>query len=268
VIVGDPTQLHQVLVNLCLNARDAMPNGGTLSLHAENVELDAQYAGLNPEASPGPHIFLQVEDNGVGMAPEILEKIFDPFFTTKEVGKGTGLGLSTSAAIVKSHGGFIHAYSEPGKGSKFKIYLPAKIGPPSETTAVQMAELPRGNGELILVIDDEASARQITSQTLEAFGYRVVVASDGADALAIYANQRNEIAVVLTDMMMPVMDGAATIRVLRRMNPELPIIAASGLSANGYVARATSLGVKHFLPKPFTAEALLKVLREILTKAA
>ncbi len=264
-VLGDPTQLHQVLLNLCVNARDAMPHGGTLLLSAENVTIDPQYAGLNPEARPGGYVFLQVEDSGTGMMPEIIEKIFDPFFTTKGVGQGTGLGLSTSLAIVKSHGGFIRVYSELGKGTKFKVYLPAHTAQAGGAPVVAPAEMPRGHGELILVVDDEASVRQITEQTLEAFGYRVVLAGDGAEAVAVYASRGAEIAVVLTDMMMPVMDGPATIQVLRRMNPKLPIIAASGLSANGHVANAASLGVKHFLPKPYTAETLLKVLKQILS---
>ncbi|MEP6670479.1 MAG: ATP-binding protein [Chthoniobacter sp.] len=141
-VVGDPTQLHQVLLNLCVNARDAMPNGGRLSLAAENVAIDAHYAGLTGEAKPGPYVLLQVEDNGTGIAPEIVEKIFDPFFTTKEIGKGTGLGLSTTLAIVKSHAGFIQVSSEPGSGTKFKIYLPADTGASLEAGPAVKTELP------------------------------------------------------------------------------------------------------------------------------
>ena len=266
-LVGDPTQLHQVLLNLCINARDAMPRGGTLSLSAENKLLDAHYAGLEANARPGPHVMLQIEDSGTGIPPEILDKIFDPFFTTKEPGKGTGLGLSTSLAIVKSHGGFIRVYSEPGRGTRFRIYLPA-TDRQSAAEAVAAPELPRGHGELVLVVDDEASVRQITRQTLEAFGYRVLLASDGAEAVAIYAAERERVAVVLTDMMMPVMDGPATIQVLLRMNPKVRIIAASGLNANGRVAKAANAGARHFLPKPYTAEALLTALRNVLRETA
>jgi PAS domain S-box-containing protein len=264
-ILGDPTQLHQVLLNLCVNARDAMPNGGTLTIAAENVHLDEHYAAMSPEAHPGAYSVLQITDTGTGMPPAIIEKIFDPFFTTKEIGKGTGLGLSTSLAIVKSHGGFIRVYSEPGKGTTFKAYFPGQTEFSAETEAEIAAELPRGNGELILIVDDEANVRQITRQTLEAFGYRVVTASDGAEAVAIVARPDMEISVVLTDMMMPVMDGPATIQVLLRLKPNLPIIAASGLSADGRVTQAASLGVKHFLSKPYSADALLQVLREILS---
>jgi two-component system cell cycle sensor histidine kinase/response regulator CckA len=267
-VLGDATQLHQVLLNLCVNARDAMPNGGKLFIGAENLILDAHYAGLNREAHPGNYIVLQVEDSGTGMSPEIIEKIFDPFVTTKEVGKGTGLGLSTSTAIVKSHGGFVRVYSEPGKGTTFKVYLPANADHLSADPVGRVVELPRGHGELILVVDDEPSVRLVTQQTLEAFGYRVLLAADGAEAVATYATRGAEIAVTLTDMRMPVMDGPATIQVLRKLNPKLPIIAASGLSAHDYAAKLASLGVQHFLPKPYTAETLLKALRVILEEKA
>jgi len=264
-VVGDPTQLQQVLVNLCVNARDAMPTGGRLIITGENVTLDANDEALHVEAKAGPYVLVRVEDCGIGIAPEDLERIFDPFFTTKEVGKGTGLGLSTSLAIVESHGGFVRVYSEPGNGSKFNVYLPAHTGF-SDDEQDRAVELPRGHGELVLVVDDEPSIRQITQKTLEAFGYRVLVATDGADAVAIYARRTDEIAVVLTDMMMPVMDGAATIRVLRKLNPAVRVIAASGLVNNGHGAVA-GLEIRHFLPKPYAADALLTVLKLCLDEA-
>jgi len=263
-VTGDPTQLHQVLLNLCVNARDAMPTGGLLTISAQNLVLDAHYAALEIEASPGPYVFIQIEDTGSGMPPDLIEKIFDPFFTTKEIGKGTGLGLSTSLAIVKNHDGFLRVYSEMGKGTRFKLYFPAQTQTSVAPAEEETPELPRGSGELILVVDDEASVRQITQQTLEAFGYRVVLASDGAEAVATYASRRKDIAAVLTDMMMPVMDGPTTIQVLQRMNPDVAVIAASGLAANAHIAHASRMGVKHFLPKPYTAETLLKVLKDIL----
>jgi PAS domain S-box-containing protein len=263
-IVGDPTQLHQVLLNLCVNARDAMPEGGTLAMSAENIRLDEHSVGLGPNATPGPHVCIAVEDSGTGMLPEVVERIFDPFFTTKEVGKGTGLGLSTSLGIVRSHGGFIRVYSEPGKGTTFRVFFPAQTGVQTAPEVAAVALLPRGNGELIMVVDDEASIRQITRQTLDAFGYRVVTAADSAEAITIYAERHHEIALVLTDMMMPVMDGAALIHVLRRMNPKLRVVAASGLDASGVVAKAANSGVKHFLPKPYPAEILLTTLADAL----
>ena len=226
--------------------------------------LDEHYAGMNEEAKPGPHIIIAVEDTGTGMPPEVIDRIFEPFFTTKELGKGTGLGLSTTLAIVKSHGGFVRVYSEVGMGTTFRVYLPAQTTRSSRDADLAQPELPRGNGELVLVVDDEAAVRQITRQTLEAFGYRVLLASDGAEAAAIFASRKQDIAVVLTDMMMPLMDGPMTIQVLIRIDPQVRIIAASGLNSNGMVAKAASAGVRHFLPKPYTAETLLKVLKQVL----
>lgn len=264
IVLGDPTQLHQALLNLCVNARDAMPTGGILTISAQNLLLDAHFAAMNSEARPGPYVQIQVQDTGMGMSPEVIKQIFDPFFTTQEIGKGTGLGLSATLGIVKSHGGFIQVYSEPERGTSFRIYLPAQIEASGNGEAILSQELPRGQGELILVVDDEPVVRQITKQTLEAFGYRVLLANNGAEALSVYSVQGAEIHLVLTDMMMPVMDGPAMIEVLRKINPEVRIIGASGLAVESQVARATSLGVKEFLPKPYTAETLLKALKKVL----
>jgi CheY-like chemotaxis protein len=264
-ILGDPTQVHQILLNLCVNARDAMPNGGSLTVGVENCVLDDQYAAMNIQAKPGRYVIISVTDSGTGMPPGIVDKIFEPFFTTKELNKGTGLGLSTVMAIVKSHDGIINVYSEPGKGTTFKVYLPAMEHLPKRgRNSRKPASLPRGNGEMILVVDDEASILTITGQTLQAFGYQVLTATDGAHAVAVYAKHEKEIAVVLTDMMMPIMDGPAMIHALMRMNPAVKIIAASGLNANGNVAKVSGAGVKHFLTKPYTAATLLKTMRAIL----
>lgn len=264
VVDGDSTQLHQVLLNLCVNARDAMPEGGTLTLAASNQTLDSSFVGLNLGAKVGPYVVIQVEDSGGGMTQEVMNRIFEPFFTTKDLGKGTGLGLSTTQAIIKSHGGFIRVYSEMGRGSKFWVYLPAREEAATHTTDLVQTDLPQGRGELVLVVDDEENVRQIAQHTLETFGYRVLLASDGAEATALYVTHQDEISVVLTDMMMPVMDGAATIKELMRLNPQVRIIAASGLSANGMVAKAAAAGVRHFLPKPYTTSTLLKALHDIL----
>ena len=267
-IVGDPTQVHQVLLNLCVNARDAMPNGGDLTIGVENCALDKQYAAMNLQGKPGNYVNISVTDSGTGMKPEVLDKIFEPFFTTKPIDKGTGLGLSTAMAIVKSHDGLINAYSELGKGTTFKIYLPAiHLSAEARQEHAQETSLPRGNGETVLVIDDEASILTITSQTLQAFGYGVLTAADGAEALAIYAQRKDEIAVVLTDMMMPILDGLGTIRALLRINPQIKIVAASGLNAKSGVAEATGGSVKHVLTKPYTAGTLLKTVRAVLDGA-
>lgn len=264
-ILGDPTQVHQILLNLCVNARDAMPNGGSLTVLAENCLLDEQYAAMNIQAKAGRYVNISVTDSGTGMSPGLQERIFEPFFTTKELNKGTGLGLSTVLAIVKSHDGIINVYSEPGKGTTFKIYLPAMENScEAQAKLTQETILPRGKGETVLVVDDEASILVITKQTLEAFGYRVLTATDGADAVAVYAQHQDQITVVLTDMAMPVMDGAATIYALKRMNPSVKIISASGLNTNDGTSKVAGAGVKHVLMKPYTAGALLKTIRAIL----
>jgi PAS domain S-box-containing protein len=264
-ILGDPTQIHQILLNLSVNARDAMPHGGTLSVSVENSVLDEQYAAMNLQAKAGRYVKIIVTDSGTGIPPALLEKIFEPFFTTKNLNKGTGLGLSTVMAIVKSHEGIINVYSEPGKGTTFNVYLPAmEASMESRAGQSEEATLPRGKGETVLVVDDEASILTITGQTLQAFGYKVLTATDGAAAVAVYAQHRDNIDVVLTDMMMPVMDGPATIHALMRINPGVKVIAASGLTANGSVVRMSGDGVKHFLTKPYTAGTLLKTIRTIL----
>jgi PAS domain S-box-containing protein len=265
-ILCDPTQVHQVLLNLCVNARDAMPNGGGLTVDVANCEFDEQYAVMNLQAKPGRYVNISVTDSGMGIPPAILDKIFEPFFTTKELNKGTGLGLSTVQAIVKSHGGIVNVYSEPGKGTTFKVYLPAVENSSGGQSPTQKITLPRGNGETILLVDDEASILTITGQTLQAFGYRVLTATNGAEAVALYAQHRQEIAVVLTDMMMPFMDGPTTIYAMLKINPDIKIVAASGLAATGGTTKAPAPSVKHFLTKPYTAEALLEVLRQILTE--
>jgi CheY-like chemotaxis protein len=267
-ILGDPTQVHQILLNLCVNARDAMSNGGSLTVGVENCVLDQQYAAMNIDAKAGNYIIISVTDSGTGIPQDHLDKIFEPFFTTKELNKGTGLGLSAVMAIAKSHGGFVNVYSELGKGTTFKVYLPAMEGSSeARKKSSEKISLPRGKGETILVVDDEASILIVTSQTLEAFGYRVVTAGDGAEALAIYVQHKDEISAVLTDMMMPIMDGAATIQALMRINPAVKIIAASGLAANSGAVKESDGRVKHFLTKPYTAETLLIAMRAILDEA-
>ena len=264
-ILGDPTQIHQILLNLCVNARDAMPDGGSLIINVQNAVLDEHYATMNIHAKAGRYVNITVTDTGTGMPPGVVDKIFEPFFTTKEFNKGTGLGLSTVMAIVKSHEGHVSVYSEPGKGTAFNIYLPAmEISTEAREEVSKESVLPRGNGETILVIDDESSILTISSQTLQAFGYRVLTAMDGADGVAVYAEHKNKIAVVITDMMMPIMDGPNTIRAIMRINPNVKIIAASGLNANGSVAKISGSGVKHILTKPYTAGTLLRVMRTIL----
>jgi PAS domain S-box-containing protein len=263
---ADPTQLHQVLINLCVNARDAMPGGGNIIIRASNAAIDAHYAAMNIEAQAGKHVCIEVEDTGTGMSRETIDSIFDPFYTTKEIGAGTGLGLSTALAIVKGHGGFIRVYSDPGAGSRFRIYLPAADTDAPTSVLETNSILPRGDGEIVLVVDDEPSIRHITRQTLEAFGYSVLVAADGAEAVSTFVEYREHIAVVLTDMMMPIMDGPSLIKILRRLDPAVRIIGASGIASNDQIARSLQAGVKHFLSKPYTAKTLLLTVHAILTE--
>jgi PAS domain S-box-containing protein len=263
-ISADPTQINQVLMNVSINARDAMPTGGTLKLVAKNVTIDENYARMNIDAKPGNFIMLTVSDTGTGMSQDVTQRIFDPFFTTKEIGKGTGLGLSTTLTIVKSHGGFMNVYSELQKGSRFSIYFPTANAEPRGATIPVVTKLPGGNGELILVVDDEENIRQITEATLQRFGYRVALANDGTEALAVYAQRGSEIEAVVTDMAMPYMDGTALVRALKKINPKVKIIAMSGLMSAGQTAELRSQNVNAFLTKPFTAESLLTELKKIV----
>ncbi len=263
-IIGDPTQVQQVLLNLCVNARDAMPNGGTLAIEAKNCLVDEHYVAMNPQAQPGMYVAISVTDGGAGIPEDIIDKIFEPFFTTKDVGKGTGLGLSSVQAIVKSHGGFMNVISEPNHGTTFRIYLPAQEMPLGSYEQAPEAALPRGSGETILVVDDESSIISITRQTLEAFGYHMITARNGAEAVAIYAQKMDKIAVILTDLSMPVMDGRATIYALLNINPKARIIAMSGMDESKSVIMASNAGIKHFISKPYTAATLLKTLKSVV----
>ena len=266
-ILGDPTQLQQVLMNLCVNAQDAMPNGGTLSIVAENLWIDEPYTKFNIDAKVGSYIVITVSDTGIGIPEETLERIFEPFFTTKAIDKGTGLGLSTVIGIVKSYGGFITVHSQVGKGTQFKIYLPALENTEIQVPQNRTHELPPGNGELILVADDETSIREIIKTLLEAFKYRVLVANDGIEAIALYAQHKEEISVVLLDLMMPSLDGSTTIRTLHRMNPQVKIIASSGLMSNHEIIQTLDNNVKAFLQKPYTSDDLLKKLQLVLNES-
>ncbi len=265
-ISGDATQLHQVLMNLCVNARDAMPDGGILRISAENFFIDENYVRMNTEAKVGSYVIIAASDTGIGIPPEILDRIFEPFFTTKEFGKGTGLGLSTVLTIVKSHGGFINVDSEIGKGTTFRVYLPAiKTEKEMQNVEEQQLELPIGHGELVLVAEDEDSVREVTVSTLKDYGYKVLTANDGADAVALYAQNKDKIKVVLMDMMMPVMDGYASIKAIRKINPQVKVIVVSGLAEKDKLVKIESTRAQAILPKPYTAEKLLKTIHEVLS---
>jgi PAS domain S-box-containing protein len=259
LINADATQIHQVLMNLVVNARDAMSDGGEISVVIENIVINETYAKLHLQPSIGSYVVITIGDTGVGMSSEMLDRIFDPFFTTKET--GTGLGLSTVVGIVKAHGGAINVYSEVGRGSCFKIYLPAVDTPEAEAQLL-VKELYDGQKKMILVVDDEISIREITKESLQAYNYYVMEASDGIEAIALYAKYHEEIDVVLIDMMMPNLDTPSTIRALRRINPLVKVVAMSGLATNQEVVKNS--GVSDFLTKPFTTEDMLQTLEDIL----
>jgi len=264
IVSGDPTQLHQVLMNLCVNARDVMPSSGRLSISAENVFIDENYARMNIGAKVGPHVVITVSDTGTGIPSKIMDRIFEPFFTTKEPGKGTGLGLSMAFGIVKGHGGFIHVYSEVRRGTRLRVYLPAIETVEVKKVEEKKTELPMGHGELILVVDDENSIPEVTKATLETYGYRVITANDGAEAVALYMQNREEIRVVLMDMAMPIMDGPASIRALYKIDPQVKVIAVSGLKESDKPQGVTGRDVCTFLLKPYAAETLLVTLQKVL----
>ncbi|MFW9257967.1 PAS domain S-box protein [Nostoc sp. CALU 546] len=260
MVQADPTQLEQVFMNLAVNARDAMPNDGMLTINAENRMLDETNARMRLDAKAGGYIVVTVSDTGTGIPPEFLERIFDPFFTTKEVGKGTGLGLSTVLGIVKNHGGFVEVSTQVGKGTQFQVFLPRGEGTATET--ITKVELPEGNGELILVVDDEDLVKQTNQETLEDYNYKTLVANDGIEAIALYAQYKERISAVLLDMSMPNMDGLTTISILRSLNPNIKIIATSGLPANEQ--KAIAVGAEKFLSKPYTATDLLTTLSAVI----
>ncbi len=263
-ISGDPTQLHQVFMNLCVNARDAISSSGRLSISAENIFMDEEGTRTNIDANIGPYVVITVSDTGTGIPPEIMGRIFEPFFTTKEPGKGTGLGLSAAFGIVKGHGGFINVHSDIGKGTQFKVYLPAIETNEGRRSEAREPEPPSGRGESILVVDDEASLREVMKVILERNGYRVITASDGAEAIASYVQNGAEIKAVIMDMVMPIMDGPASIKALHKINPEVKIIAASGLMERDKLAEITGIEVEAFLSKPYKAYNLLMTLYKVL----
>jgi CheY-like chemotaxis protein len=251
-------------MNLCVNARDAMSNGGKLRLSANNLFIDENYARMNLDAKVGPYIVLAVCDTGIGIPPEIVDRIFEPFFTTKEFGQGTGLGLSTAIGIIKSHGGFVSVSSEIGHGTQFKLFLPAIVE--AENWEAKDTEVSIGHNELVLVVDDEAAIRDINKVSLEAYNYQVLTASDGVEAIALYAQHKNDIRLVLVDMMMPSMDGTITIRTLRKINPQVKIVAISGLMSNSQINAVIHSEIQSFLPKPYTAKELIQVVNKALVK--
>jgi len=262
-VEADKNQLDQVLTNLFINARDAMPDGGELILKTENVYLDEKYTGKFAELEPGHFVKISITDSGVGIPKGIRGKIFEPFFTTKGEGKGTGLGLATVYGIVKNHDGQINVYSEPGEGATFTLYFP--VSSKKITRAQKEIEIIRGEAT-VLVVDDEESVRKLTERMLKSMGYRVILAKDGREAVEIYRKKRDEIDLVLLDMIMPGMTGRETNAALQKIDPAVKVILASGYSRNGKAAEILSEGVLGFIQKPFRIQELSKIISDIVKK--
>jgi PAS domain S-box-containing protein len=263
-VLADPSQLHQVLMNLCVNARDAMPDGGVLFITAENKTLDASSVNIHPKARPVPYVVFKVSDNGIGIPAEILDRIFDPFFTTKPHGKGTGLGLATVLGIVESHSGFVLVESQPGQGATFQVYLPASAPTETDAQRTKSSDITCAHGELVLIVDDEPAILRMTENVLRHGGYLALTSSNASEAVDLYKQNRDRIQAVITDIMMPFTDGRQLITLLKGQNPKLPIIAMSGLATRESKRETLARGACAFLSKPFTADQLLGVLNKAI----
>lgn len=266
-ILGDPTQIHQVLLNLCVNARDAMAEGGILQVVAKSMILDATYLAQFDAAKEGSYVLLEVSDTGAGIPKKDWALIFEPLFSTKESGRGTGLGLSTVQSIVKAHSGFVSFRSEMGKGTTFTVHIPAYARDSSLAQKPKDALCIPMDGICILLVDDEASVLEITRQTLEAYGYAVLTATDGADAVAVFVSNQDAIDLVVTDIVMPLMDGVAVVESIHKISPETKFIAVSGVGANSVEKNLERLGVKIILHKPYTSSMLLQAVQKLLVSA-
>jgi len=265
---ADPSQIEQVLMNLCFNARDAMPEGGQLLIETRDAELDESYVVRHEYARTGRYASLSVSDTGTGISPDIIDRIFEPFFTTKEVGRGTGLGLATAYGIVKQHDGFIEVYSELGRGSIFKVYLPAATGTPAASPESAPDEMVRGGKETILLAEDHSGNLEMTDEILRKLGYRVISAKDGEEALQRFREHQNEVSLLLLDVIMPRMSGAQAYEEICASKPGMPVIFISGYSEESALLDSFSSRGAALLQKPFAPKVLARKIREILDKAA
>jgi CheY-like chemotaxis protein len=263
-VKADPGQIEQVIMNLVVNARDAMPQGGKLTIETSNVEIDESYSELHPPMFPGQFVMLAVTDTGVGMDIETQAHIFEPFFTTKEVGKGTGLGLATIYGVVKQSGGFVWVYSEPGRGATFKIYLP-RVSEHAEITESRPPDIADYLGsETILLVEDAEPLRELTRTILANHGYTVLLAGDGAEALGVASQHQGPIHLLLTDVIMPSMGGRELSERLASLRPEMKVLYVSGYTDATIVRHGVLEAGLKILPKPFTKKALVRKVREIL----
>jgi CheY-like chemotaxis protein len=260
----DPAQFEQVLMNLVINARDAMPHGGALTIETKNVELDEHYARQHQGVLPGQYVMLAVSDTGMGMTEEVSRHLFEPFFTTKPPGKGTGLGLATCYGIVKQNGGHIWVYSEHGRGSTFKIFLPRSLDRARPETPVDQSEASISGHETVLVVEDEPLVRAISVEALETLGYRVLQASNGQEALGVSRAYDGNIDVVVSDVVMPIMGGPALVQHLRLERPHMKVLFVSGYTDDAIVRQGVLEPGVEFLQKPFPLATLARRIRDIL----
>jgi len=263
---ADPSQMHQVLVNLCVNARDAMPRGGRLLIETRNVEFDEKYCRRYVYARPGRYVLLSVSDTGVGMDAATIERIFEPFFTTKEMGKGTGLGLAVVYGIAKQHGGFINVYSEPGQGTTFRVYLPVgnEVAEEREKTATEPV---RGGTETILVAEDHEGLRDMARKMLERLGYQVVLAGDGEEAVRMFEEHRDRIALVILDVVLPKLSGPEAYARMCALKPDVSVVFATGYTAEAAQLNSMLEKGAAVLQKPYSPDSLARKVRDILDHA-
>ena len=260
-VSADPAEIERVIMNLVLNARDAMPKGGILTIETQNVDIDQEYAGRHADTVPGPYVMISVTDNGSGMTKDVRDKVFEPFFTTKE-GTGTGLGLASVYGIVKQSGGFIWVYSEPGNGTTFKVYLPRATEEAESADALQRKR--EVGGETILLVEDDVEVRRVTCRILRRNGYRVLEAGNGADAMKVCEQERWPIDLIMTDIVMPEMGGAELAKKIRQKQPDARFLFTSGYTEDAAVRQSLLDPGEHFIEKPFTPARLEKKAREIL----
>ncbi len=264
---ADPGQVEQILLNLCLNARDAMPKGGQLFIETDNATVDDEYCRLHPGSHPGPYVWMTVSDTGIGMDGKTAERIFEPFFTTKTPGKGTGLGLATVYGIVKQHDGFIHVYSEPGEGATFRIYFPVSTSPSAELVGTPSPAVVRGGSETILFADDHEGLRDLLNESLQALGYRVLLAADGEEAIARFSEHSDEIDLVVLDVIMPKLRGPDAYSRMSAVRPGLPVIFCTGYGADSQLVASLLKNSADVLQKPYTTKILAQQVRSALDRA-